>query len=219
MFEQQLVVFSKPAATSPSEDGLLSLVGATILFDIDEPEGVAIAATSLAEDLNRVSGTDSCPVLRTRVEDRSAGVPSDTAIITGTIEASSLIQSLAAEQQIRTDTVQGKRECFHTTVIEKPVCAPGFKRALVIVGSDKRGAIYGAYTICEQIGVSPYAASSHTSTSIDYRGLTLLATVGTGGQTCRSSTTMRYMRGQSPLLVKGRASSTEASLSTTRRLH
>ena len=33
---------------------------------------------------------------------------------------------------------------------------PGVERALVIAGSDKRGAIYGIYDLSEAIGVSPW---------------------------------------------------------------
>lgn len=34
--------------------------------------------------------------------------------------------------------------------------APGVAQALVIVGADKRGAIYGVYDLSQQIGVSPW---------------------------------------------------------------
>jgi len=33
---------------------------------------------------------------------------------------------------------------------------PGVRRALVIAGADKRGAIYAIYDLSEQIGVSPW---------------------------------------------------------------
>ncbi len=41
-----------------------------------------------------------------------------------------------------------------TTVLEHPF--PHVRRALVIAGSDKRGTIFGLYTLSEQIGVSPW---------------------------------------------------------------
>ena len=43
-------------------------------------------------------------------------------------------------------------------VVPRP--RPGIARALVIAGSDKRGAIYGIYDLSEQIGVSPLHWSS-----------------------------------------------------------
>jgi hypothetical protein len=40
-----------------------------------------------------------------------------------------------------------------TTIVHNPF--DGYDNALVIVGSDKRGAIFGTYSLSEQIGVSP----------------------------------------------------------------
>lgn len=40
-----------------------------------------------------------------------------------------------------------------TSIVNKPM--GGVERALVIVGSDKRGTIFGIYTLSEKIGVSP----------------------------------------------------------------
>ena len=33
---------------------------------------------------------------------------------------------------------------------------PGVRRALVIVGADRRGAVFGTYDLSERIGVSPW---------------------------------------------------------------
>ena len=40
------------------------------------------------------------------------------------------------------------------TMVEEPF--DGVSEALVVAGSDKRGAIYGIYELSEQIGVSPW---------------------------------------------------------------
>ncbi|HEY4789418.1 MAG TPA: glycosyl hydrolase 115 family protein, partial [Bacteroidales bacterium] len=50
--------------------------------------------------------------------------------------------------------ISGKWEHFLIQVVEKPM--RGVDRALVIVGSDKRGTIYGIYDLSQQIGVSPW---------------------------------------------------------------
>jgi hypothetical protein len=50
--------------------------------------------------------------------------------------------------------VRGKWEVFKTAIIEAPMA--GLPKALVIVGSDKRGTIYGIHTLAEQSGQSPY---------------------------------------------------------------
>jgi hypothetical protein len=62
-----------------------------------------------------------------------------------------------------------------TTIVENPF--KGCHKALVIAGSDKRGAIFGVYTLSEQIGVSPYSSSSqlhhfyHYEAKIDTDGI------------------------------------------------
>ncbi|CAG9952803.1 unnamed protein product [Clonostachys rosea f. rosea IK726] len=49
---------------------------------------------------------------------------------------------------------QGPVECYTTQLVSNPL--KGCKQALVIVGSDKRGTIFGTYTLSQQIGVSPF---------------------------------------------------------------
>jgi len=50
--------------------------------------------------------------------------------------------------------ILGRWESFISQVITSPL--PGVDKALVIVGSDMRGTIYGLYDVSEQIGVSPW---------------------------------------------------------------
>ena len=40
------------------------------------------------------------------------------------------------------------------TTLSNPL--PGVDEALVILGSDRRGTVYGIYELSEQIGVSPW---------------------------------------------------------------
>ncbi len=49
-------------------------------------------------------------------------------------------------------TIQGKWECFTTQLVAEPY--NGCEKALVIVGSDKRGAIFGTYTFSADWGFS-----------------------------------------------------------------
>lgn len=48
----------------------------------------------------------------------------------------------------------GKWEKYLIQTVRNPL--PGVDSAFVIIGSDKRGTIYGIYAISEQIGVSPW---------------------------------------------------------------
>jgi hypothetical protein len=64
-----------------------------------------------------------------------------------------MLKELENSGKLNTSSIRGKWESFITAVVESPF--PGCERSLVIAGSDKRGAIFGAYTLSSQIGVSP----------------------------------------------------------------
>jgi hypothetical protein len=151
----QIVTFSQSGHDNDASNKPISLTGASIVIDSNDFVGVSIAANCLAEDLKLVSSADSSPVISLTSEDGVAAVSTDIAIIIGTIQSSRLIQRLIEQGQIDVGSVRGRWECFQTTVIDSPAGVDGCKSALVIVGSDKRGAIYGTFTISEQIGVSP----------------------------------------------------------------
>lgn len=67
---------------------------------------------------------------------------------------SPLIRALYQAGKIDSRIIRGGWECFTSQVVDNPL--PGIDRALVIVGSDMRGTIYGLYDVSEQIGVSPW---------------------------------------------------------------
>ncbi|MEJ2567864.1 MAG: glycosyl hydrolase 115 family protein, partial [candidate division WOR-3 bacterium] len=75
-------------------------------------------------------------------------------VIIGTIGKSKIIDKLVVNKKIEVNDILGKWETFIREVIENPL--PGIDRALVIVGSDKRGTIYGMFDLSEKIGVSPW---------------------------------------------------------------
>jgi hypothetical protein len=83
------------------------------------------------------------------------GVPeSKEIIIIGTLGKSKIIDTLVANKKIEVRDIRKKWETFLIQVVKKPL--PGIDKALVIVGSDKRGTIYGMFDISEGIGVSPW---------------------------------------------------------------
>lgn len=116
----------------------------TILIDDSEEAGVKIAAQNLAKDFARVTGNQ--PSLN--------GTPTHKrAIIIGTLE-SSYIKALVKAGKLNASELKGKNEKYLLTTIANPT--NDVDEALVIAGSDKRGAIYGIYELSEQIGVSPW---------------------------------------------------------------
>ena len=75
-------------------------------------------------------------------------------VIVGTYGKNSLIDQLVKNKKIDIKDIVGKWEAYTIQTVEKPF--PGIDRALVIVGNDKRGTIFGIYDLSQQIGVSPW---------------------------------------------------------------
>nr|ARK13606.1 glycosyl hydrolase [Fibrella sp. ES10-3-2-2] len=109
--------------------------------------GVMRAVKNLQADIQKV--TSAMPVVRTE----TAGSGKEIVLV-GTLGKSPLIDQLVKTQKLNVADLIGKWETFTTQTIEKPF--PGVDRALVIIGSDKRGTIYGVYDLSAQIGVSPW---------------------------------------------------------------
>jgi hypothetical protein len=127
----------------------LDLVNATILVDQDDFEGIHIAAYALAEDLKRITDAEARPVIHQVRE-----FPKESSgIIIGSISKSLTLRALVKEGKLDVSTIEKKWECYTTKIVDNPV--EGCQRASVIAGSDKRGAIFGLYTLSEQIGVAP----------------------------------------------------------------
>ncbi len=104
------------------------------------------AAGDLARDVQRV--TSARPEL-TSISDHGTNV-----IILGTLGHSRVVDRLAAGGKLDVTGVRGEWESYVLQIVNHPF--PGIDRALVIAGSDRRGTIYGIYTLSEMIGVSPW---------------------------------------------------------------
>lgn len=109
----------------------------------DDFEGVRMAAANLAKDFGRVSGTDAALV----------SAPSGECVIVGSLK-SGLVRQLVKAGKVDGKQLEGKTEKYLLQIVDRPL--DGVERALVIAGSDKRGAIYGAYELSRQMGVSPW---------------------------------------------------------------
>ena len=115
----------------------------SVVCSHDDYEGVRMAAADLAKDFGRVSGTDAALVQE----------PQGECVIVGSLK-SGVIQQLVKAGKVDGAQLEGKTEKYLLQVVDRPV--GGVSRALVIAGSDKRGAIYGAYELSRQMGVSPW---------------------------------------------------------------
>ena len=136
---------------SSYDSGDVKLVWQDFVADIyvSEAEDTAVfrCAKYFADDVRRVAG--KTPALKHSV----AGL-SKHAVIVGTLQHSEVIQNLVKTGKIDVSRVEGKWETFLVQVVSNPL--PGVEEGLVVVGSDRRGAIYGMFDISENMGVSPW---------------------------------------------------------------
>ncbi len=144
----QDISVSSATATTVTEFALTdSKTPANILIDNNDYTVVKLAANFFAQDVERVSGQ--------KPQVSSTGVGSAQTIIAGTIGKSAMIDKLIAQGKIADiDKVKGKWEASLWQIVANP--APGIKKALVIVGSDRRGTAYGLMQLSKKIGVSPW---------------------------------------------------------------
>ncbi len=117
-----------------------------IYYDNNENALIKKSAELLAGDVEKVCGMKPAIVHAVASEDR--------VIIIGTISNNLLIRQLIARNKINVDSIQGKWERFLIQTVDHPF--PNVKQALVIVGSDRRGAAYGVFTLSEEMGISPW---------------------------------------------------------------
>lgn len=127
-----------------------STVSPTILLDSKEWICVARCARDVAADFGRVLPKNGS-VAFTNTTSTLTNAP---VIIAGTIGSSpNLVDKLISVGKIDVSAIKGKWETWTTALVSKPYA--GVDQAFVVVGSTKRGTIYGLYDLSEQIGVSP----------------------------------------------------------------
>ncbi|PIA97916.1 hypothetical protein CB0940_05764 [Cercospora beticola] len=139
--------------------------------DNDSP-GVLKACNDLAADFGRVTGSNGGLRLvagdeagrsntslilavnnKTSFELESASATGAT-VIAGTIGHSHVIDDLVQRGVIDVSEIQDDWESYISVLVDNPI--DDVAQALVIAGSDRRGTIFGIYSISEQIGVSPW---------------------------------------------------------------
>ncbi|NUS29654.1 MAG: hypothetical protein HOV92_36325, partial [Streptomyces sp.] len=137
------------AASGGRPDFPLVDAGTAVAVFVDAADDAAVirAAGDLRADVERVGGVR--PELLHTLPDRAAGL-----VLVGTLGSSPVIDRLVDDGRLDVSRVRGRWEASVTQVVEHP--APGVERALVIAGSDRRGAVYGVYDTSERIGVSPW---------------------------------------------------------------
>ncbi len=155
---------------------------ASLILEPGLDSAVARAANDLAADITRVSGIAPSTLSTLPSSARAA-------VLVGIAGHSPLLDRLAAAGKLNLQPLAGAWETFVIQTVAQPF--PGIDQALVVAGSDRRGAIYGLYEISSAIGVSPwhwwadvppahrdslvFAAGTHRfgPPSVKYRGIFL----------------------------------------------
>ncbi|KAH7304110.1 hypothetical protein BKA65DRAFT_580887 [Rhexocercosporidium sp. MPI-PUGE-AT-0058] len=112
-----------------------------------ESNAVKRTCKDFASDFGKVVGTNGTVL-------SSINATSGPVIIAGTVGRSSLLDTLISRSKIDASSIIGKWESYIATGVSNPV--PGVSKAVVIVGSDRRGTIFGMYEISQRMGVSPW---------------------------------------------------------------
>ena len=115
----------------------------------EDYDGLSLIAASVAKDISLVTKEKAKANVITKTESLK-----EYAIIAGSIGNNAVIDSLIEQGKVDASQIKGKREVYRIQVVENPVA--NVKKAIVVIGSDKRGTIYGLYHISEKMGVSPW---------------------------------------------------------------
>ncbi len=134
-----------------NEPGSFALVKAghpaSIFVDASADSAVQRVAINFAADLERVGGKATHRI--TNIDDAKGEL-----VIIGVLGQSPVIDALIQNGKLDVRDITGQWEAFRRVVIERPF--QKVPRALIIVGADRRGAVFGTYDISEQMGISPW---------------------------------------------------------------
>jgi GH35 family endo-1,4-beta-xylanase len=113
-----------------------------LLIDPEDPEAAQRAATAVRKDLAALAGAEP-------------EADSPHAIIAGTLGHSPRIERMVAAGKLEVEDLAGRWEAYSMQVVYQP--EDGIERALVIVGADRRGTVFGLYELARRLGVSPWS--------------------------------------------------------------
>ena len=134
-----------------SGSNVFSLVGkkdkACVYYDAKDFEVVKTTAGLFANDVKEVSG-QLLGVATTKE------APQKNCIIIGTLGHNEWIDQMVAKKKLDVEPLKNRWESYLVQLVRNPL--PGVDKALVIVGSDRRGTAYGLLSVSRTIGVSPW---------------------------------------------------------------
>lgn len=120
---------------------------ASIVYAGSENVLIKKSAEFLAGDIEKVTGKKPTVAATEKATQ-------DNIIIVATVGNNVLINRLIAEKKLDASPIINQWERFIIQTVNNPF--PGVKQALIILGSDRRGAAFGVFTLSEKMGVSPW---------------------------------------------------------------
>lgn len=141
---QLMVTEKKEAAVFTIVDGQ-SVAG--IYVENNEPALVKKSAALLQEDIFMVTGKRPSLV-------NTLASSFKNLIIIGTLAKSAAIQQLVKAKKVSLTKIADQWEAYQLQTLRQPF--RGVENALLIAGSDRRGAAYGIFELSKQAGVSPW---------------------------------------------------------------
>lgn len=141
------VIVSENAGRSKNTFPLISAKEkAAVVYDANDYLVVQKTAGLFVDDVENVTGQKLLLTDEVKKE--------KVIILVGTIEKNRLIRQLAEKGKIDISPLEGAWERYLIQTVSRPF--PGVSKALVVAGSDRRGAAFGLFSLSEQIGVSPW---------------------------------------------------------------
>ena len=123
-----------------------SKIKATVCYDANDYPVVKKVAELFVSDIENVTGQ--------RLKLADEWKKGRTVVIVGTIEKNQAIRQLASNGKIDISPLEGAWERYLIQTVNHPF--PGVDKALIVAGSDRRGASYGLFFLSEMAGVSPW---------------------------------------------------------------
>lgn len=120
---------------------------AEVYYDSQDFEVVKKTTRMFADDVQQVTGqTIEVGAIKSAL--------SKNCIIVGTLGHNELIDQLVSKKKLDVQPLMNRWESYLVQLVRNPM--PGVSKALVIVGSDRRGTAYGLLSVSKTIGVSPW---------------------------------------------------------------
>ncbi|MFB9054008.1 glycosyl hydrolase 115 family protein [Formosa undariae] len=121
-------------------------VSTSILIDKNDAKVVQIAAEIFTKDVFNISNK--------KISVNTKKTNDSQIILAGTIGGNSWIDALISKGKIDVSQFKDQWERYAIQVVENPI--KGVDKALVVVGSDRRGTAYGILELSRMMGVSPW---------------------------------------------------------------